>query len=940
MAMETEIKATIVAWVDKKSFWDWINYARDTGKKLDAELKRKLELDIASFQVQLDQAKARLKQAKKEWDRDAIIKAQVDTNQIQSWLTEAKRQLNNYVNTWDKDLSRLQAKFNATNETIRTQSTLFWWLLSKAKTAILWIWGLVAGAFAISKIVWFFKSIVQEAKDWQRAVAQMNAVIQSTWGTVWYTWKQLADMAKELAKVNAIEDDVIMASQNMLLTFTQIKWDTFNKATQAVIDLSTAMNWWLTPSAEELSKTSIQVGKALNDPLKWIGALRKVWVTFSEEQVKLITNFQKTWEVAKAQWIIIAELNKEFGGSAQAQLDTYWWKVQQLSVDWANFKETLWNIVLPVLSMVMDWFTKMIWWVEKFINMIRPANEEVSWLWYELQKLKEDTDAIWDIKEETLEKIYRLNKAFTDWKISIEEYTKKSKDLNAQMYVLADEEAKLADAQDKLNFLQEKWTSTSDAYVKKQKEVSDENKNLFDKQIDLKEAFDKWQISQSEYTNWMIEYKKAIWENNSELQRLWKQQKSTATLTDILANSTLSATEAKDLFNKLQTNTGKSRDELSKEQAQVKALSMEYIRNLQIKQQALAIDIKKQAKRWSFIDAIFGTDIVWKADKRIEEEMKPITQAIIDVQELMSAPIDVGFAWWASSAIKDLWDATDDTWKSADAMKKSFEDAFDSIDKDIDWSAKKINDLQWEIDKLSWALDSFNKDIASRVADIDTLLAKSWEDAVSSEERAKLEAERAEAFVWLTKEQTDALQKKIDAQKEYNDMTEIGKLKKDFEEQTWFTPEKAQIEIETKKKNLELEQVYRQALTDARIQMDKDYSKKYWESINKNIAKNNELIISYNKVADAAKAAFLAMQLKDTWDNARANWWPVSAWSPYIVWEKWPELFVPQNSWKIIPNNQMTNNININANVSNDIELDALANALAKKIALSRKGIF
>jgi len=36
----------------------------------------------------------------------------------------------------------------------------------------------------------------------------------------------------------------------------------------------------------------------------------------------------------------------------------------------------------------------------------------------------------------------------------------------------------------------------------------------------------------------------------------------------------------------------------------------------------------------------------------------------------------------------------------------------------------------------------------------------------------------------------------------------------------------------------------------------------------------------------------------------------------------------------------MTNNININANVSNDIELDRLANALAKKIALSRKGIF
>lgn len=39
------------------------------------------------------------------------------------------------------------------------------------------------------------------------------------------------------------------------------------------------------------------------------------------------------------------------------------------------------------------------------------------------------------------------------------------------------------------------------------------------------------------------------------------------------------------------------------------------------------------------------------------------------------------------------------------------------------------------------------------------------------------------------------------------------------------------------------------------------------------------------------------------WLNwARASWWPVSSWWNYLVWEKWPELFVPRSSWTIIPN--------------------------------------
>gem|GEM_PF-7016354 len=65
MVLETKIQATIVAGVDQNSFRKGIDVARDTGKKLDEELRVKLELDVANFQIQLGNARKALRDAKK-----------------------------------------------------------------------------------------------------------------------------------------------------------------------------------------------------------------------------------------------------------------------------------------------------------------------------------------------------------------------------------------------------------------------------------------------------------------------------------------------------------------------------------------------------------------------------------------------------------------------------------------------------------------------------------------------------------------------------------------------------------------------------------------------------------------------------------------------------------------------------------------------------------
>jgi hypothetical protein len=120
-------------------------------------------------------------------------------------------------------------------------------------------------------------------------------------------------LAEEMENLSTNDDKAVQGAENMLLTFTGIGPKAFRPATQAVIDLNAAMGG----GDEGLQHTAIQVGKALNDPIKGVGALSRVGVSFTAQQkaqIKTLVDHNKTLD---AQKIILAELNKEFGGQGK-----------------------------------------------------------------------------------------------------------------------------------------------------------------------------------------------------------------------------------------------------------------------------------------------------------------------------------------------------------------------------------------------------------------------------------------------------------------------------------------------------------------------------------------------------------------------------------------------------------------------------------------------
>jgi hypothetical protein len=104
---------------------------------------------------------------------------------------------------------------------------------------------------------------------------------------------------------------------------------------------------------ESLSKKAILVGKALNDPIYGLTSLRRVGVTFSDDQIKLITHLENTNHTIAAQKIVLRELRSEFGGSAKALGQTLPGQLNILREQLRNFAADALEHAIPVLQTVI-----------------------------------------------------------------------------------------------------------------------------------------------------------------------------------------------------------------------------------------------------------------------------------------------------------------------------------------------------------------------------------------------------------------------------------------------------------------------------------------------------------------------------------------------------------------------------------------------------------
>lgn len=202
---------------------------------------------------------------------------------------------------------------------------------------------LLAGA----AVVGFGAMAVKSFSESEKGTAQLNAVLASTKGIAGVTAKAVTDLSAALQKVTQYSDEEITSAQNMLLTFTRISKDIFPDTTKAVLDMSTAMG-------TDLKSTSIQVGKALQDPINGVTALQRVGVRLTEGQKDLVKQLVESGDTMGAQKIILQELQTEFGGSAEAAGKTFAGQLAIAKNKADDLMESLGGIIVKALIPLLD----------------------------------------------------------------------------------------------------------------------------------------------------------------------------------------------------------------------------------------------------------------------------------------------------------------------------------------------------------------------------------------------------------------------------------------------------------------------------------------------------------------------------------------------------------------------------------------------------------
>lgn len=178
----------------------------------------------------------------------------------------------------------------------------------------------------ISGAVVAINRFIASATEAQFAEARLGAVIKATGEAAGFTKDDILDLAREMAKKSVLGEDIISAAAAKMLTFKKVTGDTFKTAMTLSADLAAT-------GFGSIEAASVQMAKALEDPVRGIGALRRAGVSFTEQEKAKIKALVKSNKLLAAQTIILDAVRTQVGGAAEALAKTpagQWMQIKNL----------------------------------------------------------------------------------------------------------------------------------------------------------------------------------------------------------------------------------------------------------------------------------------------------------------------------------------------------------------------------------------------------------------------------------------------------------------------------------------------------------------------------------------------------------------------------------------------------------------------------------
>ncbi|MDD3371508.1 MAG: phage tail tape measure C-terminal domain-containing protein, partial [Alphaproteobacteria bacterium] len=269
--------------------------------------------------------------------------------------------------------------------------------------------GLAAGA-ALGGLALVFKASYEEAALAEQTFNRLQGVLKATGYASGLTGKEIAEMAEGMEHSTLASAEDVKSASAIMATFRSVSGDTFKQAIHLAQDMSSVFG-------QDLRSSATQLGKALEDPVEGLTALRRVGVSFSDSQKDIIKTLVETGHKAEAQKIILAALEEQVGGAGQAETQGLTGATHRLSVAWGDMlkaigqTETIGGTAKDVLARMSltfetttEWFSK-----DPIAVQLRNAKSELADVKKELEWLQNLPHVVQPLYKDNTE--YRTKKA-------------------------------------------------------------------------------------------------------------------------------------------------------------------------------------------------------------------------------------------------------------------------------------------------------------------------------------------------------------------------------------------------------------------------------------------------------------------------------------------------------------------------------------------------
>ena len=222
-------------------------------------------------------------------------------------------------------------------------------LMKYAKGGVVGV-AVVAGVRAMKRT---FDDLTSAYETQRTAEIKLEAALRATGGALGISKDSLMQYAEEMSKTTGIADETIIQAQALMTTFTQVGREVFPEAINAAADMSKMFG-------QDLQQSVIQLGTALNDPIAGVGRLKRIGISFTEEQRNMIKVFMEQNKVMEAQKVILDELNREFGGVTDLLGQDGITALHNYDNAVSDLKETLGSALTEAVKPYTIWMTKLI----------------------------------------------------------------------------------------------------------------------------------------------------------------------------------------------------------------------------------------------------------------------------------------------------------------------------------------------------------------------------------------------------------------------------------------------------------------------------------------------------------------------------------------------------------------------------------------------------